>query len=107
MEGKTTILDTCVNLAIKELCSLLDQLEEGMTNLREFPWWEHSEETVIEAYRLYNEIEGGILWDLARLYMEFDFDGEDKDFNKGDFLREFKELKPVAEQAIRKLRGRE
>lgn len=104
MEGKTTILDTCVDIAARELCSLLDQLEEGMNTLREFPWWEYPKEKVTELHTFYTDVLDGILWDLAKLYMELDFDGDKDDSDKVAFLREFKELKPVAERVIKELK---
>lgn len=104
MAEKTNILDSCVELGAIELCSLLEQLEEGVNTLREFPWWEYSKEKVIELHDFYTNVLDGILWDLTKLYMELDFDGDKESFDKVAFLRELKELKPVAEQVIKEIK---
>ena len=102
MKGKT-ILDTCVDFAAIEINSLLEQVEAGLSLLRAYPWWECSKETVIDLYNFHEEVEA-VLWDLLTLQSKLEYNQDEKAYNKGTFLREFRELKPIAEQVIEELK---
>lgn len=103
MESKTTILDTCVDIAARELHSLLEQVEEGVSLLRAYPWWEYSKGAVVNLYNFHEEVEA-VLWDLITLSSKLEYNQDEEAYDKGTFLREFKELKPVAEQVIEELK---